>query len=157
MACVYYYKGNFIGNEIQLNDFLIERKHFHTKYGDVVFQRSNKANRVIEIIDDEIIPESGKWKAKSDEMWRNGGRLYDEDGDKVIIYDKEHPPFIGVNKYIDKFGFENNQRITAEFIPDEYWNKIFDRWKNGNFTDTNLTEIIKQVTREDPESVPILP
>ena len=154
MACVYYYKGNFIGNEIQLNDFLIERKHFHTKYGDVVFQRSNKANRIIEIIDDEIIPESGKWKAKSDEMWRNGGRLYDEDGDKVIIYDREHPPFIGVNKYIDKFGSENNQRITAEFIPDEYWNKIFDRWKNGNFADTNLTDIIKQVTGEDPESVP---
>jgi hypothetical protein len=87
-------------------------------------------------------------------MWRNGGRLYDEDGDKVIIYDKEHPPFIGVNKYIDKFGSENNQRITAEFIPDEYWNKIFDRWKNGNFSDTNLTDIIKQVTGEDPESVP---
>ena len=99
MGCVYYYKGNLIGNEIQLNDFLIERKKYHSRYGDVVFQRSNAANRVIQIIDDKIFPESKKWKAKYDEMWARGGRLYDADGDKVIVYDKDHPPFNGVNKY----------------------------------------------------------
>ena len=155
MACLYYYKGNLIGNEIQLNDFLIERKKFHSKYGDVVFQRSNKANQVIQIIDDNIIPESGKWKAKSDEMWRNGGRLYDQDGDKVILYDRKHPPFIGVNKYIDKFGEDNGERITAEFKPEEYWAKIFDRWRKGNFKENeDLVEIIKQVTGDDPEQVP---
>ena len=48
MECVYYYKGNLIGNEIQLNDFLIERKQLHSKYGDIVFNRSIKANKVIQ-------------------------------------------------------------------------------------------------------------
>ena len=51
MACVYYYKGKLIGDELQLNDFLIERRKFHSKYGDVVFKRTNKANEVIEVVD----------------------------------------------------------------------------------------------------------
>lgn len=156
MGCVYYYKGNLIGNEIQLNDFLIERKHFHSRYGDVVFQRSNTANRVIQIIDDQIVPESGKWKTKYDEMWRRGGRLYDADGDKVIVYDKDHPPFNGVNKYISKFGAEENDRLTAEFIPEEYWSRMFDRWNKGDFGNENesdVLDIIKQVTGDDPKTL----
>lgn len=153
MACVYYYKGNLIGNEIQLNDFLLERKHFHSKYGDVVFQRSNAANRVIQIIDDQIFPESGRWKAKYDEMWKKK-RLYDEDGDKVIVYDKDHPPFNGVNKYISKFGADKNDRLVAEFIPDEYWSRMFDRWNKGDFKDNDdLLEVIKQVTGDDPKTL----
>ena len=115
MACLYYYKGNLIGNEIQLNDFLIERKQFYSKYGDVVFKRSNLANHVAQVIDSTIVSDSGSWKAKMDEMWRRGGRLYDEDGEKVVVYDKEHPPFVGVNKYIEHFGDDGqNKRLTAE-------------------------------------------
>lgn len=154
MACVYYYKGKLIGDELQLNDFLIERRKFHSKYGDVVFKRTNKANEVIRIIDESVISESGSWKAKMDDMWRNGGRLYDEDGDKIIVYDKEHPPFVGVNKYVDRFGEENGERLNAEFKPEEFWTRMFDRWSKGNFDDTNITEIIKQVTGEDPATIP---
>ena len=153
MACLYYYKGNLIGNEIQLNDFLIERKQFHSKYGDVVFKRSNLANHVAQIIDDTIVAESGSWKAKMDEMWRRGGRLYDEDGEKVVVYDKEHPPFVGVNKYIDHFGADTNERLNAEFIPKEFWGRMFKRWNDGDFTNTDLVDIIKQVTGEDPATV----
>lgn len=153
MACLYYYKDRLIGDEIQLNDFLIERKQFHSKYGDVVFQRSTTANQVIKTVDDSIIPESGKWKFKMDEMWRNGGYLYDEDGDKVVVYDKEHPPFIGVNKYIDKFGEHDNQRLTAEFKPEEFWPKMFKLWNEGNFENQEMVETIKQVTGEDPTTV----
>lgn len=152
MTCVYYYKGNLIGNEIQLNDFLIERKQLHSKYGDVVFERSIKANKVIQTIDTSIIPESGRWKALNDEMWRNGGQLYDYDGDKVIVYDKKHPPFIGVNKYIDKFTDENGNPITADFRPEEYWPRIFKKWNEGDFDDATV-EIIKQVTGEDPRII----
>ena len=155
MACVYYYKGKLIGDEIQLNDFLIEKRKFHSKYGDVVFKLSVTAIQNKQTIEDRIIPDSAKWKAKSDEMWRNGGKLYDEDGDKVIVYDRQHPPFIGVNKYIDHFGDdEAGNRLTAEFRPEEYWNKIYDRWKNRNFQDENLVEVIKEVTGEDPTTIP---
>lgn len=154
MACIYYYKGKLIGDELQLNDFLIERRKFHSKYGDVVFKRTNKANEVIRVIDESIIPESGAWKEKMDEMWRNGGRLYDEDGDKVIVYDKEHPPFVGVNKYVDRYGENSGERLNAEFKPEEYWSRMYDRWTKGNFNDTAITEIIKQVTGEDPSTIP---
>ena len=154
MGCLYYYKGNLIGNEVQLNDFLIERKDLHSKYGDIVFQRSVLANIVAKTIDETIVPESSKWKKKMDEMWNSQDKkYYDEDGEKVIVYDRKHPPFIGVNKYIDKFGSENNERLNAEFIPDELWNRMFKRWNEGNFDDSNIIEIIKEVTGDDPSTL----
>lgn len=153
MECVYYYKGKLIGNEIQLNDFLIERRQLHSKYGDVVFERSILANQVIKTVDETIVPESSKWKSKMDELWKNGGKLYDDDGEKLVIYDEKHPPFIGVNKYIDKFGSENNDRLNAEFKPEEFWLRMFKRWNDGNFENEDLVNIIKEVTGDDPKSV----
>ena len=154
MACVYYYKGTLIGNELQLNDFLIEKRKFYSKYGDTVFQRSVRALQTIQTVDERIIPDSAKWKAKSDEMWRNGGCLYDEDGDKVIKYDRQHPPFIGVNKYIDNFGEDDqHNRLTAEFRPEEFWNKMFDKWRHRDFSNEELIDIIKQVTGDDPTTM----
>jgi hypothetical protein len=89
-----------------------------------------------------------------DEMWNSQDKkYYDEDGEKVIVYDRKHPPFIGVNKYIDKFGSESNERLNAEFIPDEFWNRMFKRWNEGNFDDSNIIEIIKEVTGDDPSTL----
>ena len=145
MTCLYYYKGKLIGNEIQLNDFLIERKQFHSKYGDIVFDRSVLASHVANIVDTQITPESASWKAKMDAMWRSQDKkYYDDDGEKVIIYDRKNPPFIGVNKYIDHFGDDGNgQRLTAEFKPDEFWPRMFKRWNEGNFENSDLVDIIK--------------
>ena len=155
MACLYYYKGKLIGNELQLNDFLIERKKFHSKYGDVVFERSVLANQVADIVDNTIVSESASWKAKMDAMWRNGGKLYDDDGEKLIVYDKNNPPFVGVNKYIDHFGDDGNgQRLTAEFKPEEFWPRMFERWNNGDYSNEDLVDIIKQVTGDDPKTIP---
>lgn len=155
MACLYYYKGNLIGNEIQLNDFLIERKQFHSKYGDVVFKRSNLANHVAQTVDDIIVSESASWKAKMDAMWNSQDKkYYDEDGERVIIYDPKNPPFVGVNKYIDHFGDDGqNNRLTAEFKPEEFWPRMFKSWNDGNFDNDELVDIIKQVTGEDPKTI----
>ena len=153
MACVYYYKGTLIGNEIQLNDFLIEKKQYHSKYGDVVFKRSVRADKTVSTIDDKITPESRKWKNLMDQMWKEGKCLYSEDGEKVVIYDRNNPPFIGVNKYIDKYGAETNERLNAEFIPEEFWNKMFDRWNHNDFSNEDLIDIIKQVTGDDPTTM----
>jgi hypothetical protein len=71
----------------------------------------------------------------------------------MIVYDKQHPPFVGVNKYIDRFGAETNERITAEFIPEEFWPRMHQRWNDGDFSNQELVEIIKQVTGEDPTTV----
>ena len=154
MACIYYYKGNLIGDEIELNDFLIERRALHSKYGDVVFKRTITASNVVDTIERSVIPESGKWKAKMDAMWKNDGSLYDDDGEKIIKYDREHPPFIGVNKYIDKFGEDEGKRLTAEFKPDEFWNNLFKKLDSKESIGEDLTEIIKQVTGEDPDLIP---
>lgn len=154
MACLYYYKGKLIGNELQLNDFLIERKKFHSKYGDVVFERSVLANQVADIIDNSIVTESASWKAKMDAMWRSQDKkYYDEDGEKVI-YDINNPPFVGVNKYIDHFGDDGNgKRLTAEFKPNEFWPRMYERWNNGDFSNDDLVDIITQVTGEDSKTV----
>jgi hypothetical protein len=88
-------------------------------------------------------------------MWANGGHLYDNDGEKLIVYDKQHPPFIGVNKYISHFGDDgNNNRLTAEFKPEEYWTRMFAKWNSNNFQDDDkLIDIITQVTGDDPRTM----
>jgi hypothetical protein len=88
-----------------------------------------------------------------DDMWKNGGRLYSDDGEKVVIYDRNNPPFIGVNKYIDKYGADTNERLNAEFIPEEFWNRMFDRWNHNDFSNEDLIDIIKQVTGDDPTTM----
>jgi hypothetical protein len=85
-----------------------------------------------------------------DDMWKEGQCLYSEDGEKVVIYDRNNPPFIGVNKYIDKYGADTNERLNAEFILEEFWNRMFDRWNHNDFTNKDLIDIVKQDTGDDP-------
>jgi len=42
MACVYEYKGHRFNNELELNDFLLEKENYLSKYGDIVFERSSQ-------------------------------------------------------------------------------------------------------------------
>ena len=61
---------------------------------------------------------------------------------------------VGVNKYIDHFGDDGNgQRLTAEFKPDEFWPRMFKRWKEDGFENSDLADIIEQVTGENPTTI----
>ena len=40
-SCIYYYKGKLIGNILELDDFLLSKQKYYSKYGDLVFQRVN--------------------------------------------------------------------------------------------------------------------
>ena len=43
MGCIYDYKGHIFQSELELDDFLLERRHLVSKYGDIVFAKSNRA------------------------------------------------------------------------------------------------------------------
>jgi hypothetical protein len=40
--CSYYYKGRYIGNIKALDNFLLEKKKYESKLGDMVFQYSTR-------------------------------------------------------------------------------------------------------------------
>jgi hypothetical protein len=50
MACTYLYKNKKFDSELALDDFLMEHKKLHSKYGDIVFSRSTIHNKVIDIL-----------------------------------------------------------------------------------------------------------
>ena len=40
MGCIYDYKGRVFQTELELDDFLLERRHLVSKYGDIVFSKT---------------------------------------------------------------------------------------------------------------------
>lgn len=59
--------------------------------------------------------------------------IYTEDGDESF----EQPPYIGVNKFLSGLKNEAGELLFPEFREEEYWNRRFDKWKNGDFTNPN--------------------
>jgi hypothetical protein len=42
-SCTYYLEGNFIGDELQLADFLLSKYKYKSKFGDQVFKLTDRA------------------------------------------------------------------------------------------------------------------
>mgnify|MGYP006886754959 CR=1 FL=1 len=41
MSCYYEYNGRRFDSEIKLNDFLLEKEKYLSKYGDLVFEKTS--------------------------------------------------------------------------------------------------------------------
>lgn len=40
MGCVYNYKGKLFNSELELDDFLLDRKNLLNKYSDIIFNKA---------------------------------------------------------------------------------------------------------------------
>nr|DAT46443.1 MAG TPA: hypothetical protein [Caudoviricetes sp.]DAU59265.1 MAG TPA: hypothetical protein [Crassvirales sp.] len=40
MICKYIYKGHTFESEVELDDFLLEKRKYESKYGDLVFSKT---------------------------------------------------------------------------------------------------------------------
>lgn len=136
MACVWYYKGHKFDTEIQLDDFLLERKKYESSLGDSVFSLTNSQIPVIHVLND-VHKKSTELKKIYEDMINTGKIYFDEDGEMY----GENPPYIGVNKYLaSKYKKEDDTRLFPEFVEENYWNKRFEDWKQGMFTDDEIQE-----------------
>ena len=60
MSCIYKYKGHTFNSEAELDDFLIEKHGYESKFGDIIFSRNANFVRTKNIIENKIMAEANK-------------------------------------------------------------------------------------------------
>ena len=139
MSCVYFYKGNLIGNIKDLDTFLIEKQRFHSTLGDIVFSNPTRLNNAI----NRLKPAEQKSKElqkQYNEAKEKAKREHSYiDGEEHLVFER---PYVGVNDFLS--GQRNS--ITGnlyfpEFKKEEYWSRRFYEWAKGgvdNFTEDEI-------------------
>jgi hypothetical protein len=120
-SCKYYYKGKLIGNILELDDFLLAKHKYYSKYGDLVFKKVN-----IHAID--ILNKAFKDNEKIIKAWNTEKRSYV--GEEELI--KLKRPLVGVTEFLS--GQRNsidNKLYFPEFNEGEYWSRRFNAWTNA--------------------------
>ena len=149
MACNYYLEGNFIGDELQLADFLLSKYKYRSKFGDQVFQLSERALSNKNKIEGEISKKGEDANRRLHQYVHKHGVDYDDMGRSINL----EAPAMGVNKFLSKYvhqdGPMKGHRIQPEFIQEEYWSRRFEKWKNKEFDDPKEIEMIQEI--EGPE------
>lgn len=123
MSCIYTYKGHTFNSEAELDDFIIEKLGYESKFGDAVFSKSTNFLRTKDIIENQIIKDAEK-KHLQMEIWRAKRKASFIDDEELLDFPK---PYIGVTRLLTKIRRGEN-RILAEFIADNYWDKRNESW-----------------------------
>lgn len=123
MKCQYYYKGQLIGDIRQLDDFLLSRQKFESKYGDLVFQSPTVA--MLTAVDKAKEMEKTA-KALEDE-YNKAKRAY-VDGEEILNFPK---PYRGVTEFLSGHRNEDDKLLFPEFIADNYWSNRYYAWNLG--------------------------
>lgn len=122
MKCTYTYKGQTFNSEAELDDFLIEKRKYESKFGDIVFQRTSPFLRSKNIIENEIIPQSNKLESIMKEARLRASFF---DGDEILEY---RAPYIGVTKFLSGLKPNDIDLLFPEFRTDEYWKRRVEEW-----------------------------
>ncbi len=144
-ACNYYLEGNYIGDELQLADFLLSKYKYRSKFGDQVFQLTERAMSNKQKLEGEIARKGTDAHRRLRNYVHKHGIDYDDSG-QVINLD---PPAMGTNKFLGKYvhqdGDKKGHRILPEFIKEEYWSRKLDRdWPAKQF-DEKDRELICEI------------
>ena len=121
MKCRYIYKGQVFESEAALDDFLIEKRKYESKFGDLVFQRTAPFLRAKDIIENKILKDSSDMERLMQEARLRAGSF---DGDEILEF---KAPYIGVTKFLS--GLEvDGKLLFPEFRVEEYWNNRKESW-----------------------------
>lgn len=119
-SCKYYYKDRLIGDVIKLDDFLISKQKYHSKYGDLVFQTNAHAL--------DILKKSSEKFEDAIKAWNVAKKQYADDEELILL----HRPFVGVTEFLS--GQRNsitNNLYFPEFRKGDYWSERFYAWTKG--------------------------
>ena len=126
MGCIYDYKGHIFQSELELDDFLLERGHLVSKYGDIVFSKSNRAIQTYDSV----------MNLKMDTEALKASKIISEveDGKNDIEnINVSGNGYIGVNKFLQGLRNLEGDLLFPEFRPENYWKEIKPRWAGGKF------------------------
>lgn len=126
MACNYFFKGVLIGDEFQLNDFLIKNRDLlENGQSDLVFQKSPKQRKSEEVLFEHIADN----KKRTDKIKRDHNTVDGEVDDKV------EKPYIGVTEFLNSFKAWDDSPLFPIFIDENFWFNKMNQWKDGLFAD----------------------
>ena len=126
MTCRYNYKGHIFNSEAELDDFLLERDKYLSKYGDMVFSMTTQQNASYDLID-----KASKRALDRKQKWETEKERYTEDG----IRREYKVPYMGVNEFLDGLTNTDDKLFFPEFIEHNYWTKRFIAWSEGDYND----------------------
>ena len=139
MACNYFYKGILIGDEFQLNDFLIRNKDLFDKdYSDTVFQKDlsedTPKGRTIKRFLNHI--EENKKLQRDTKIKKSNNTI---DGE---VEDSVEKPYIGVTTFLESFKAWDDSPLFPIFVDENYWHNKMNQWKDGLFADVEETILL---------------
>lgn len=143
VSCTYYLEGNFIGDELQLADFLLSKYKYKSKFGDQVFKLTDRALSAKQKIEGEIAQRGLEADYRLKQYVAKHGIDYDDLGRVINL----EAPAMGTNKFLQKYvhtdGPMKGHRILPEFIVEEYWKNKLAEWKKKNYTEDDKKLIIE--------------
>ena len=133
MACNYFYKGILIGDEFQLNDFLINNKYlFDNSQSDIVFQKTKEQQRTEKRFFQHIEENTKRTK-------KIKPAINTIDGE--VEYEVE-TPYIGVTTFLESFKAWDDSPLFPIFVDDNYWFNKRNQWKDGLYADEDETILL---------------
>lgn len=134
MNCIYNYKGHTFQSELELDDYLLEKRKFETKHKDLVFSKKTPALKTLDIITTS--------NEQAEILKKNGTIIVNPDGKNDIeptkIDGKGH---IGVTDFLMGLTNIEGNLLFPEFIESNYWATVKPRWAGGNFDEDEKTAI----------------
>ena len=121
MKCRYIYKDQVFESEAALDDFLIEKRKYESKFGDLVFHRTAPFLAAKNKIENDILTRSSELEGLMKEARLRAGTF---DGDEILEF---RAPYIGVTKFLS--GLEvDGKLLFPEFRVDSYWSLRQESW-----------------------------
>lgn len=135
MACNYFFKDILIGDEFQLNDFLIKNKDLlENSQFDLVFEKPT-AQRNTEDCLVHHITENNK-KKRTSKIKRAEGTI---DGEVEDVVEK---PYIGVTEFLESFKAWDDSPLFPIFVDENYWFNKMNQWRDGLYADEDEAKLL---------------
>ena len=134
MNCKYIYKGHIFESEVELDDYLLQKRKFEDKFGDIVFSKSALQLHTVDKID-----EMNKATIALKEAFQYK-KVY-LDGEEV---GERSRPYIGVTRFLSTITDSKGNYLFPIFKEENYWKEKINTW-----TDSSLNRDVHVIYNPD--------
>ena len=136
MSCIYHYKNQIFSSIAALDDFLIERQEFESKFGDLVFYRGKPFLRAKNIIENDILPHAQSLENLMEEArHRSTSDIYDDD--EVLDFRR---PYVGVNRFLSGLRPDGDLLVPEFRLETDYWPRRVESWTKPLKSGENIVD-----------------